>query len=48
MKYITDPIKMLSETMAKSMQTMAHCINFSQPQVPVMQVFRQPPQLNSI
>ena len=48
MKCITDPSEMLSETMAKSMQTMAHCINFSQPQVPVMQIFRRPPQLNSM
>ena len=44
---ITDSIKILSETMARSMQTMTQCMNFSQPQIPVMQVVPPQPQLNT-
>ena len=44
---ITDSVKMLSEAMAKSMQTMAQCMNSSQPQIPVMQVVRPQAQLNA-
>ena len=44
---ITDSVKMLSEAMAKSMQTMAQCMNSSQPQIPVMQVVHPQAQLNA-
>ena len=33
---ITDSIKMLSETLVKSMESIAQCLNFSQTQVPMM------------
>ena len=44
---ITDSVKMLSEAMAKSMQTMAQCMNSYQPQIPVMQVVHPQAQLNA-
>ena len=44
---ITDSIKMLSETLVKSMEPIAQCLNFSQTQVPVMQAARPRFQLNT-
>ena len=41
---ISDSIKILSETMAKSMQTLAQCMNPPQPQIP-LQMMRPQPQL---
>ena len=44
---ITDSIKMLSETLVKSMEPIAQCLNFFQTQVPVMQAARPRFQLNT-